>query len=1115
MALRILWDKYETALLIDLYLRIEGGVVDKAVGIRQLSKELRKRAIDAGIEIDDVYRNENGIIMQLGKIERLMTRREGATKHNTKIFVDVVELYFSNKDQFDLILNEAKGVQPVESKQEKFFSWLSKKEPAFRMSDFFFVVRDLESFAQQKKLFQGSLFEISDPVVTGKLVSALEADRYLRSSRRPRIQNMVKLAKYYDEYMKSNTTTVSADQKNTKSELVDHREKISDQRQIQNQVVGEDSLISSVIPSEDVGSSQNEDHIVTIQPLDTEIPVTSERIPQGSQSESIVDFVNEMDYAFTRPVSITYFGDKFYESTWREVYVKTCFLLFEDYPDDFYALRDSDDAGSRVCKFVYSEVSSANQIDMAKISEGLYIEIDRNTTALIRRIKFLLDYCRIDYENVVIHYEMLQEIEISREGANTDTKTDKNENTWKVRKERNQFAEHLQKKQFSPSVVKGITSTIVRVSDYAIEHGFISESLFIITDYSQLKTIYDLLARDPVFGEINISKNKRYTSALSLLLRYRKKSEGLPKPVTIKTAPVSQETEKAINHPGCTEFRFWLMQNVPFEEINSYVNSLKRIGEYLIENGHETRNIFAIRGIKRLERIRKQLAADKLYRSKEGIDICRIDYDALDKYISFRKNDESSCVDKDAHERFASILRENFENGFRPTSIIDCNRFKQYYADTFGEELDKDKEDIVEILKKIGKEQGGRIFFREGTSQDDIIDDIQESIAKAFKDGLSCVYLSEVFAKYQDILTAELKVYNVDSLKELLCSTSYGEYLSSKHYFYLKDRYPDAQKDIQNLMQRSVVPLSYGEIYQMLQYIPMDIIKHMLIITSKMVNVAQETYFYAPNLPISASELKVIIELIHNQLQQKSFITDKELRCLIQKYCPSVAINTESFTTWGLRNALSVLLSDSFSFNGSIISEIGAEINMAQTFEDFCRSHETMSLAELKDFAKEMNTVIYWDSVYGEMVRTSQDTFIRKDLVHFDIAATDAILSDLLNGDYMPLKSIRLFLHFPGISIKWNAFVLESYVANYSKSFSLMHASYTTTDCCGAVVRKESEIVDFKDLVTDVLAHSNDWSTKNDALALLVDKGYLQRRRYSDIDAVTQEARVRRDSLTD
>ena len=140
MALRILWDKYETALLIDLYLRIEGGVVDKAVGIRQLSKELRKRAIDAGIEIDDVYRNENGIIMQLGKIERLMTRREGATKHNTKIFVDVVELYFSNKDQFDLILNEAKGVQPVESKQEKFFSWLSKKEPAFRMSDFFLLL---------------------------------------------------------------------------------------------------------------------------------------------------------------------------------------------------------------------------------------------------------------------------------------------------------------------------------------------------------------------------------------------------------------------------------------------------------------------------------------------------------------------------------------------------------------------------------------------------------------------------------------------------------------------------------------------------------------------------------------------------------------------------------------------------------------------------------------------------------------------------------------------------------------------------------------------------------------------------------------------------------------
>ena len=127
--------------------------------------------------------------------------------------------------------------------------------------------------------------------------------------------------------------------------------------------------------------------------------------------------------------------------------------------------------------------------------------------------------------------------------------------------------------------------------------------------------------------------------------------------------------------------------------------------------------------------------------------------------------------------------------------------------------------------------------------------------------------------------------------------------------------------------------------------------------------------------------------------------------------------------------------------------------------------------------------------------------------------AVDSVLDTLLDGDYAPLKSFQLFLHFPAISVKWNEFVLESFVAGYSKKFSLLHASYTATECCGGIVRKESAIKNFQDLVTDVLVHSDTWETKNDALALLVKEGYLQRRHYARIDTIIPEAKLQRERI--
>ena len=132
-------------------------------------------------------------------------------------------------------------------------------------------------------------------------------------------------------------------------------------------------------------------------------------------------------------------------------------------------------------------------------------------------------------------------------------------------------------------------------------------------------------------------------------------------------------------------------------------------------------------------------------------------------------------------ERFSAVLRENFENGFRPDSMIDRNRFKQYCADLHGTELAQSDEEIVQILYQVATLQDERIFIRDGAGQSDLLDDIQADIAATFKDGASCICYSERYAKYQDELAAQLQVFSQDVMKELLVSTFYGEYRTGKH----------------------------------------------------------------------------------------------------------------------------------------------------------------------------------------------------------------------------------------------------------------------------------------------------------------------------------------------
>lgn len=107
MAMRIPWDKYETAILIDACIQIINNKIDRSTAIQRVSAKLRKRAVNFGIKIDDLFRNENGIKMQMTMIMSMIRDEEPGLYNAAKIFYEMVDLYRTEYTKFSAILKEA------------------------------------------------------------------------------------------------------------------------------------------------------------------------------------------------------------------------------------------------------------------------------------------------------------------------------------------------------------------------------------------------------------------------------------------------------------------------------------------------------------------------------------------------------------------------------------------------------------------------------------------------------------------------------------------------------------------------------------------------------------------------------------------------------------------------------------------------------------------------------------------------------------------------------------------------------------------------------------------------------------------------------------------------
>ena len=381
MPRQVPFTEYEAALLLDAYLKTLSGEKERMESVRDCSLQLRQMALNAGSEIDDIYRNVNGISFQMASME---SAYQGHTimKPATRLFTEIVFLYRNDAARYRQLLKEAKGMASAKIDNEAvFMAWLAQNASGVQLSELYLAFKEIEQQAKKVKIIRTSLYESLNPSTIKKVKAGVESSKIFKFTHKHQWGRITSALNYLLQFA-SQKTTETKTQETARVEMVESVKEL--------EIVPSPDISSNALLKENIKSTKVT-HIETEQDMDQ------------SGAATTVNFHRINSMAFSKPVSLSYFGEVKPESSWKGLYVDACKSLLDDYPDIFTRLKAESLHGSGKTWLVDAE--NLHLLAVPKqLEEGLFVETNRNASDLVKNLKWLLDECSVDYENVVITY---------------------------------------------------------------------------------------------------------------------------------------------------------------------------------------------------------------------------------------------------------------------------------------------------------------------------------------------------------------------------------------------------------------------------------------------------------------------------------------------------------------------------------------------------------------------------------------------------------------------------------------------------------------------------------------------------------------------------------------
>lgn len=627
---------------------------------------------------------------------------------------------------------------------------------------------------------------------------------------------------------------------------------------------------------------------------------------------------------------------------------------------------------------------------------------------------------------------------------------------------------------------------------------------------------------------ITKAATKLFSAIVSMYRDNRKKYEELLGKALILAGDKSDafSAEKRHNQIDKETFYLWLQNDQHMAEATcrGYVSAINGAEKYAAEHSLESASLFETTA-----EVAKN-TADALFRDSEFVEKNEAQHNryraAITKLLTYL-GEEWLVPDKTASAKrtntepkkdvihvdvrpYEAVLIQNFPRGYRLGSSIEMKKFRRYFKEINGNALERESAEVEKIISQCGIEYEGRLYAPEVMLSEGLKDKLFIFIDKSFEEGKKVLYYEALFKEFsEDFL--DQNIYDADMLKAYIAYMAGNKYFMARSYLSNERRSSvDPIEDVRACLKEHGMPMDVNDLCKMLSHIPSDRIRMILGTHGEFVRNSKGEYFHVDSFSVTEEELDNIAALITDEINKHSFISGNELNNAITGKFPYIYERNAMFSVIGWRDALKYKLQDSFSFSGNIISAKDMELSMSDVFSAYGAKKESFTLSELLAFAENMGSTIYFDALYQNAARVSQEQFVSRDNVYFRVKETDKALDRFCTGPYLALAKIADFGIFPEASHPWTPYLLEHYLAFHSKRYYLMHGGYNRNTVVGAMVKKEVVYDSFDDLIVDVIAESGVQLQKKDVLNYLSDNGYIARRTYTGIEALMINARAKR-----
>ena len=1122
------WDKYEAAILLDALVKFKEGRLSKNEAVKKVSSELRQMAVNNGIKIDEIYRNENGIKFQMCKMESAYNG-ETTSLSSTQLFSDVVNLYRNSRAEYEKILSRARGEISIDNKKvtykEKFFQYLAEKVSPAQLSALYDCYAEIESFCTRMKVLNTPLFETDDLDTLNKVKKLITTHKVFAVTHRKTLSATIAAISHYITYIEA----VKADANNkSKSNAILSSAKPEKER---SSNIEEPAVLASAPNSEEdleekvreVLKAESSKNVYGTRYGTTVLYIQSVlKVP----AKSIQKILNEAKWAEFKFGKYVYapLNDETCADPLTDLILKTDKdrEYYEKFPEEykklFYFMQER-------LKRISASAETIYRAGSFKIDPFIFEDILKNVSWVKK--DGLLMY-------------LFNPGETEQDDNITETEGNNDSSVCLVDFDNIKsfaFTSPLEFKYFDEyqgqvSTWRELYLKVVSLLFEDYPHKFtsgmpFSEKTGTRMDFADETKYSFMQAPNKIpntnfYAETNINATQVLQKIKFLLNLCNVDYENL----VIKYCPKNDTKEESIHQeisqvttvspevkPSNLSDQYYDFLKYTLGKADTtcrnYVSALKAAEDFARKHNHKK----AILLIDNLSEVRE--AVNELYNSSQFKVYNSLQHNApsaaINNYLKFlinRQNDPDSGKEKIAikpkyqNAKIERVLLDHFSKGFRLNSAIDIRKFKGYYSEDIGENLDEDDDNIIDEIRKICIRFDDKAYLPEVVLSEQVKEKLLSYIYSTLASGTPAIYITSIFNRFSDDF-----LYSGIHSPEML--HTYLAYINDGRYYLIKNMVAStptvkstAEDEVRLFMKEKDTPVSYEELYNALPHIPQDKIRAILGSRNEFIWNGIGEFFHVSIASLSEEDLDNISEIIQSSIDELQYISGNELYDAIKAKYPYIIENNTFASITGLRKVLEYYLSDKFDFNGNFISRHGSGMTAEKVFESYCKSKSHFTVDELKELKKNLGTEIYLGAVYSSSLRINQNEFVSRDNAAFKIAETDEVLDILCPDKYIPISSVTNFSIFPEAGFPWNEYLLGHYVDRFSKKYKLLSNGYGISKCTGAIVRRDSGINTFNNLLIDILANCDVKLERESALQFLCEEGYISRRKYSDIQTV-------------